>query len=70
MSELLLLMSVASWVTICWKTWILTRARKGMVVFVPRGDLTGDDMTRSPQFYDSIAEHLLRCGARQPRDGS
>ncbi|MEQ1631730.1 MAG: DNA/RNA helicase domain-containing protein [Planctomycetota bacterium] len=49
---------------------LLTRARKGMVVFVPQGDLSGDDATRSPQFYDSIAEHLLRCGARQPRDGS
>lgn len=44
---------------------LLTRARKGMVVFVPRGDLSGEDQTRSPEFYDGIAEHLLCCGARQ-----
>ena len=43
---------------------LLTRARKGMVVFVPRGDLSGEDQTRAPRFYDSVAEHLLRCGAR------
>lgn len=47
---------------------LLTRARKGMVVFVPRGDLSGEDATRSPQFYDSIAEHLLHCGAQQLGD--
>ena len=43
---------------------LLTRARKGMVVFVPRGDLSGEDETRAPELYDDIAEHLLRCGAR------
>lgn len=43
---------------------LLTRARKGMVVFVPRGDLSGADETRAPEFYDGIAEHLLHCGAR------
>lgn len=44
---------------------LLTRARKGMVVFVPRGDLTGDDATRAPDMYDAIAEFLMRCGARE-----
>ena len=43
---------------------LLTRARKGMVVFVPMGDPTGEDATRDPAFYDGIAKHLLRCGAR------
>lgn len=43
---------------------LLTRARKGMIVFVPLGDTTGEDDTRAPSFYDGIARHLLQCGAR------
>lgn len=39
---------------------ILTRARQGMVVFVPRGD--PDDPTRLPEFYDGIFEYLRACG--------
>lgn len=42
---------------------LLTRARKGMVVFVPLGDPTGEDPTRSPEFYNDIARFLERCGA-------
>lgn len=41
---------------------LLTRARKGMIVFVPRGDDTGVDSTRDPKFYDEIAENLRSCG--------
>lgn len=44
---------------------LLTRARKGMVVFVPHGDTTGDDPTRPPAMYDAIAEYLIGCGARE-----
>jgi hypothetical protein len=43
---------------------LLTRARKGMVIFVPHGDPKGVDETRLPTFYDSVADHLLACGAR------
>jgi hypothetical protein len=43
---------------------LLTRARKGMVLFVPRGDATGDDATRRTEMYDAIAEYLIECGAR------
>lgn len=43
---------------------LLTRARKGMVIFVPNGALENEDSTRLPQFYDSIAGHLISCGAR------
>ena len=43
---------------------LLTRARKGMAIFVPMGDLTGIDETRSAAAYDGIADYLLRCGAR------
>lgn len=44
---------------------LLTRARKGMVIFVPRGDPTGNDQTRKPQFYDEVASYLERCGAHR-----
>jgi len=39
---------------------LLTRARQGMVIFVPRGDL--EDQTRSPDFYDATFEFLKDCG--------
>lgn len=39
---------------------LLTRARQGIVVFVPTG--SNDDPTRSPSFYDSIYAFLRRCG--------
>jgi hypothetical protein len=39
---------------------LLTRARQGMVIFVPRGDAA--DATRPPAEYDAIAEWLSDCG--------
>ncbi|SVC08081.1 uncharacterized protein METZ01_LOCUS260935 [marine metagenome] len=39
---------------------LMTRARQGMVVFVPEGD--PDDYTRKPEFYDPIYNYLLSCG--------
>lgn len=39
---------------------LLTRARQGIVIFVPRGD--GSDATRPPKFYDETYEYLLECG--------
>ena len=42
---------------------LLTRARKGMVIFVPRGDLSGEDSTRNIAYYDGVAEYLRSCGA-------
>ncbi|MCI0498234.1 MAG: DUF2075 domain-containing protein [Planctomycetales bacterium] len=39
---------------------LLTRARQGMVIFVPEGD--SNDHTRQPEFYDQTAEYLMRCG--------
>jgi Uncharacterized conserved protein (DUF2075) len=39
---------------------LLTRARQGMVVVVPRGD--EEDPTRRPGFYDSTFEYLASCG--------
>ncbi|MEY3896656.1 MAG: hypothetical protein RLZZ214_2176 [Verrucomicrobiota bacterium] len=42
---------------------ILTRARKGMVIFVPTGDLSAQDSTRAVEFYDGIWKFLITCGA-------
>lgn len=42
---------------------LLTRARQGMVIFVPRGDTT--DPTRPPSFYNSTYDFLKRCGIKQ-----
>ena len=39
---------------------LLTRARQGMVVFVPDG--SDDDATRVPAVYDEIYEFLVSCG--------
>jgi hypothetical protein len=43
---------------------LLTRARKSMLIYVPRGDASGRDPTRDPSFYDGIALFLLRSGAK------
>jgi hypothetical protein len=41
---------------------LLTRARQGMVIFVPPGD--SSDPTRAPQVYESIHDYLQLCGIR------
>lgn len=39
---------------------LLTRARQGMVLFVPPGDEA--DLTRAPEFYDSTFGYLVEIG--------
>jgi len=39
---------------------LLTRARSGMIIVVPNGDV--DDPTRCPEYYDSIYEYLMQIG--------
>lgn len=39
---------------------LLTRARQGMIIVVPRGD--SQDQTRDPAFYDPIYEYLISLG--------
>ncbi len=41
---------------------LLTRARKGMVVFVPHGDQSGLDATRDQDFFNGTYEFLEACG--------
>lgn len=44
---------------------ILTRARKGMIIFVPSGDFSGQDSTRAVNYYDGIWNFLISCGATE-----
>ncbi|HEX2944182.1 MAG TPA: DNA/RNA helicase domain-containing protein [Rhodopila sp.] len=39
---------------------LLTRARQGLVVFVPHG--SQDDRTRPPELYDDVYDFLITCG--------
>lgn len=39
---------------------LLTRARQGMVIVIPSGDI--EDPTRNPDFYDSTFEYLKQIG--------
>lgn len=39
---------------------LLTRARQGMIIFVPKGDPS--DPTRPPHLYDGIFDYLRSCG--------
>jgi hypothetical protein len=41
---------------------LLTRARQGMVIYIPAGDPL--DPTRSPALYDGIADYLECCGLK------
>lgn len=42
---------------------LLTRARQGMVIFIPNG--SDDDKTRSRRFYDKTYEYLKEVGLRE-----
>lgn len=43
---------------------LLTRARQGMVLFVPNGADPEEDSTRDMSLYDSIYDYLLSCGIK------
>jgi DUF2075 family protein len=42
---------------------LLTRARQGMVIYVPIGD--EGDSTRLPSFYSGTYDFLIGCGAEE-----
>lgn len=42
---------------------LLTRARQGMVIYVPPGD--ANDHTRPPSFYDGTFNYLKTCGLKE-----
>ena len=39
---------------------LLTRARQGMVIFIPEGD--SNDRTKLPEFYDPMFNYLVKIG--------
>ena len=41
---------------------LLTRARQGMIIFVPKGVDSEEDPTRSKEYYDGINDYLKLCG--------
>jgi len=41
---------------------LLTRARQGIIVFIPDGDES--DRTRKPEFYDPVYEYFIQCGVQ------
>ncbi len=47
---------------------ILTRARQGMVIFVPKGDTA--DPTRPPSYYDETYSFLIDCGLKALGEGT
>ena len=44
---------------------LLTRARQGMVLFVPQGVDAEEDETRNSLFYDQIYSYLISCGIKE-----
>lgn len=42
---------------------LLTRARRGMVIFVPEGD--NEDITRLTEYYDGTYEYLKSVGIKE-----
>lgn len=44
---------------------LLTRARQGMVLFVPEGVDPEEDPTRDRNFYDSVYKYLSSCGIKE-----
>ncbi len=44
---------------------LLTRARQGMIIFVPNGVSTEEDPTRDSVIYDNIYKYLINCGVQE-----
>lgn len=44
---------------------LLTRARQGMVIFIPKGVDSEEDPTRNHIFYDEIYDYLVSCGIQE-----
>ena len=44
---------------------LMTRARQGMILFVPNGVDPEEDPTRDSKYYDSIYNYLVSCGIKE-----
>ena len=43
----------------------MTRARQGMVIFVPKGVDSEEDPTRNAELYEAIYRYLRGCGVEE-----
>lgn len=43
---------------------LLTRARQGLIIYVPEGTEAAKDITRKRELYDGIFEYLASCGIK------
>lgn len=44
---------------------LLTRARQGMIIFVPHGVDPEEDPTRNSVYYDAVYQYLKKCGIEE-----
>lgn len=44
---------------------LLTRARQGLIIYVPKGDDKNEDPTRDKALYDDIFNYLVACGIQK-----
>jgi len=44
---------------------LLTRARQGLIIFVPKGVDSEEDPTRDKDYYNGIYNYLLTCGIQE-----
>ena len=44
---------------------LLTRARQGMIIFVPNGVDEEIDPTRNKEYYKAIYDYLIQCGIEE-----
>lgn len=44
---------------------LLTRARQGLIIYVPKGVDPSEDPTRNKNVYDGIYEYLVSCGIKE-----
>ena len=42
----------------------MTRARQGMIIFVPEGTDPAIDSSRDKKYYDGVYDYLISCGIR------
>jgi len=47
---------------------LLTRARQGMIIYVPCGDEARKDITRLPEFYQHTYEYLIGLGIKEIKE--
>ena len=58
-----MMMAILDLVVVIGYRVLLTRARQGMIIFIPKGDAS--DHTRDPKYYDETYEYLKKVGIQE-----